>query len=446
MNWRSADSVCPPSGIAPLAQHSRCRCPLIMPGMTMLPGSSISAAGWYFSCDNAFDIATAYALNPKQGYMDAMLANMNYEGGCNPVNVTFVTGLGWKRNREIVNQWAPLDREVLPPSGIPVGNIAASFFYLSTYGTEVEELVYPGDNATTAPYPYYDRWQDGWNVSAEFTIQNSARALGTLSMLAAQGTVKTQAWKSVAATINVPANTVPLNQPVTVSLQAPAGVDLSSARIVWEARDQEPSFGSTFTFTPSNSGAQWVEAEAQLPDGRRVFAKSSFNANSPSVAWLDDALPPGALLGLDGETWNWVSSNPTPNSGSLAHQSALMAGVHQHYFYNSTATLAVNTGDLLYAWVYLDPANLPSEVMVQWNDGTSWDHRAYWGANNIAYGVNGTASQFPMGPLPAAGQWVQLSVQASKVGLEGKTLNGMAFTLYGGRATWDSAGRITPAQ
>ena len=84
-------------------------------------------AGWYFSCDNAFDIATAYALNPKQGYMDAMLANMNYEGGCNPVNATFVTGLGWKRPREIVNQWAPLDRQVLPPSGIPVGNIAASF-------------------------------------------------------------------------------------------------------------------------------------------------------------------------------------------------------------------------------------------------------------------------------------------------------------------------------
>ena len=224
------------------------------------------------------------------------------------------------------------------------------------------------------------------------------------------------------------------------------GWDLSSARIVWEARDQEPAFGSTFTFTPSNSGAQWVEAEAQLPDGRRVFAKSSFNANSPSVAYFDDSLPPGALLGTDGEAWNWVSSNPTPNSGSLAHQSALMAGVHQHYFYNSPRPhCPVNTGDLLYAWIYLDPANLPSEVMVQWNDGSSWNHRAYWGANNIAYGVNGTASQYPMGPLPAGGQWVQLSIQASKVGLEGKTLNGMAFTLYGGRATWDSAGRITPA-
>jgi RHS repeat-associated protein len=46
-----------------------------------------------------------------------------------------------------------------------------------------------------------------------------------------------------------------------------------------------------------------------------------------------------------------------------------------------------------------------------------------------------------MGGLPAAGQWVRLEVPASLVGLEGKTLNGMAFTLYGGRATWDCAGK-----
>ncbi len=46
-----------------------------------------------------------------------------------------------------------------------------------------------------------------------------------------------------------------------------------------------------------------------------------------------------------------------------------------------------------------------------------------------------------MGALPAKGQWVKLAVPASQVGLEGRTVNGMAFTLYGGRATWDVAGR-----
>jgi hypothetical protein len=45
-----------------------------------------------------------------------------------------------------------------------------------------------------------------------------------------------------------------------------------------------------------------------------------------------------------------------------------------------------------------------------------------------------------VGPLPATGRWVRLAVPASLVGLEGKTLHGMSFTLYDGRATWDYAG------
>jgi len=81
--------------------------------------------------------------------------------------------------------------------------------------------------------------------------------------------------------------------------------------------------------------------------------------------------------------------------------------------------------------------------MLQWNDG-SWEHRAYWGANNIGFGTDGTASRRFMGALPAAGQWVRLEVPASSVGLEGHVLTGMAFTLYGGRATWDHAGKATP--
>ena len=46
-----------------------------------------------------------------------------------------------------------------------------------------------------------------------------------------------------------------------------------------------------------------------------------------------------------------------------------------------------------------------------------------------------------MGALPTTGQWVRLAVPAAQVGLEGRTLNGMAYTLYGGRATWDYAGK-----
>ena len=74
----------------------------------------------------------------------------------------------------------------------------------------------------------------------------------------------------------------------------------------------------------------------------------------PSCVWIEDSVPFGGAA--DGnESWSWVSSNPAPYSGSLAHQSAVLAGVHQHFFLNAANTLAVGVGDTLFAYVYLDP-------------------------------------------------------------------------------------------
>src|SRR5207248_1216651 len=131
--------------------------------------------------------------------------------------------------------------------------------------------------------------------------------------------------------------------PLTLTMSAP-GIDLSAARITWDARDQDSAFGQTLTISPKNNGSQWVEAEALLPDGRRIFATNSFNANSPNIVWVDDALPLGATAFADGgDAWNWVGSGPTPNSGSLASQSTIAAGEHQHYFTGATATMQIAT-------------------------------------------------------------------------------------------------------
>ncbi len=168
------------------------------------------------------------------------------------------------------------------------------------------------------------------------------------------------------------------------------------------------------------------------------------DANRLAVgAWETFTLIVHGPTGSD-EGWKWVSSNPSPYSGAVSHQSNNVSGLHQHYFWGATQTLQVNAGDRLYTYVYLDSANLPSEVMLQWYENGSWEHRAYWGANNIGWGADGTASRLNMGSLPPAGQWVRLEVEASAVGLGGKTLNGMAFTLDGGRASWDKTGKTAP--
>lgn len=159
-----------------------------------------------------------------------------------------------------------------------------------------------------------------------------------------------------------------------------------------------------------------------------------------TFVWLDDALPEGATgVGVGGDAWNWVTAAPAPFSGTRAHQSALAAGLHEHYFAWG-ATMAVNAGDKLYTYVYLDPANPPTEIMLSWNSD-NWEHRAYWGGDRISLGTNGTASRYRVGALPPAGQWVRLEVPASAVGLEGHTVSAMSFGTYDGRVTFDKTGK-----
>jgi hypothetical protein len=189
-------------------------------------------------------------------------------------------------------------------------------------------------------------------------------------------------------------------------------------------------------------------------------ANGLLDLNDFEAVWLEDATPQGSYLySGGGDTWNWVTSwsgggwggaTVLPHSGAKMHMSANVPNaMHQHYFDRSLAVIRPGVGDMIYAWINLDSTYPPSEVMLQFyvmeNNGSySWEHRAYWGANLINGGVNGTASRYPMGALPTAGQWVRLEVPASVLGLEGKIIEGIAFTLYGGRAAWDSAGSVKP--
>jgi hypothetical protein len=104
----------------------------------------------------------------------------------------------------------------------------------------------------------------------------------------------------------------------------------------------------------------------------------------------------------------------------------------------------VNAGDVLYAYVWLDPANLPETLALRWKDEAgAWEHGAYWGRETLAAALGlaeGTAALFPMGHLPGAGGWARLEVPASAVGMEGRSVAGVQFVVTGGRAAMDRVG------
>src|SRR5207302_3337738 len=147
-----------------------------------------------------------------------------------------------------------------------------------------------------------------------------------------------------------------------------------------------------------------------------------------------DALPTGAVTAVVDDVWNWV---PAPvNSGQSAHQSYFRNDDDKKYrlhsFTGAQTPMQINPGDVLFTYVYLGDPDLnhqpyaPDQIMLQWYDGISWEHRAFWGENFIGQqianmGLQGTDNQRFMGGLPAARGWYRLEVPASYVGLEGKS-------------------------
>ena len=247
----------------------------------------VGGGGWFFPPDYTYDLAVAAQLDfPRKAdrrpdYFKAILANLNYEAGSNPVNVSFLTGLGWKRPLEIVHQFAQNDRRTLPPSGIPLGTIQEGFHYMENYRRELGALCYPLDGAKDSPYPILDRWGDSFNLQTEFVIINQARALAVSSWLLGQTSLKDQTWKPTTARITgVPAPSVSVGQPLNVRLEPPAGLDLREARVVWEGSLHASAFGESYLYTPKQPGPQWIEAEAQWPDGRRAFGVITFTATA----------------------------------------------------------------------------------------------------------------------------------------------------------------------
>jgi hypothetical protein len=247
----------------------------------------VLAAGWYFSPVQAFDMVVAQQFNPNPAYIDAILLNLNFEGGCNPVNVTYVTGLGWKRQREVVDQYSENDWHALPKDGVPLGNIQQGFVWTFEYGYELTPLCFPADGALTAPYSPYDHWCDFFNVTTEASTTDYARNFITAAWLASQTSLVTQPWHYTNATIIVPPTSRQPNQPLTLALQV-ADTNLAGTKIVWEGLKQDPIYdGPNHTLTmPDQEGPCWVEAEVQWPDGRRAFASNSVVVTTNAPAQL----------------------------------------------------------------------------------------------------------------------------------------------------------------
>jgi hypothetical protein len=198
----------------------------------------------------------------------------------------------------------------------------------------------------------------------------------------------------------------------------------------------------------------WVSGMRFTVVGGKANWDLAGRAYSTDRVWMDDDFPRGSTA--NGGTWitdpeDEGEEAPPPRARSGVRALEVKAGSR---FAQAEARFLlppdpavppvfnVAAGDVLFAYVWLDPDadKTPGAVMLQWNAGGTWEHRAYWGSDLFPLGQAKTPSKWSMGALPPEGGWVRLEVPAAAVGLEGQVVRGMAFNVHGGRAVWDRAG------
>lgn len=164
--------------------------------------------------------------------------------------------------------------------------------------------------------------------------------------------------------------------------------------------------------------------------------------------WIDDSLPTSAVPqgNEDSKSWKWDGAPAHQvRSGKLSH-SRTAKGFARHEFTGTSTALNIGEGDKLFAYVFLDPQDPPKTLLLQFHNST-WEHRAFWGEDLVPSGVAGTPSRRSLGPLPHAGAWVRLEVDAQAIGLTaGSVVDGLSFGQVDGKVFWDQAGIVTKSQ
>lgn len=165
--------------------------------------------------------------------------------------------------------------------------------------------------------------------------------------------------------------------------------------------------------------------------------------------WFDDEFPSGARVSASpGHPTTCVTAE---NGQVLSGKKALKRtdkGLAQDVI-EGTPPLEIPPDGRLFANVWIDAQDPPKALMLQYFKG-GWLHRAVWGDYDaIDWGARNTTERVLIGPLPEAGKWARLEVDAARLGLKaGDQLTGFALTQFGGMVFWDKigvAGRSDPA-
>lgn len=237
----------------------------------------------------------AYHLSGEQKYLDAVIHTADYLLGGNPLNMTWVTGLGERHPRQLLNLDSWYDRKDPMVDGlIPYGpHRGDGDGYNGPWDVDfAQDRVYPHINQ----FPAHERWFENRNcpIVAEYTVhQNLSLGAAIYGALTADNGTAYQVNQRPSISWNLAKDTY--QQTDTVILSVNVNDDLGIAKVEYyqnglfiSAVEQE---NYEFKWLVTNSGSIRLEAVAYDNRGRYQTSKVKLitvtkRSNPPTISWV----------------------------------------------------------------------------------------------------------------------------------------------------------------
>jgi IPT/TIG domain-containing protein len=155
--------------------------------------------------------------------------------------------------------------------------------------------------------------------------------------------------------------------------------------------------------------------------------------NSGEVVFFEDAFPSGTVVDAPGVEWD--TTFKAGGTQSFTVDDPDFNEPQQISLHGFDPAFWANRSDNLFIYVLVDPCHVPDQLRITWK--TSLGDKVVWYGSQNPYGSGGLHA----GGMPAAGQWVRLSVNLNSLNFQYGSVTGVVLQNYGGRVWWDHAGR-----
>ncbi|MDD4879803.1 MAG: hypothetical protein PHR22_05060, partial [Candidatus Omnitrophica bacterium] len=200
-----------------------------------------------------------------------------------------------------------------------------------------------------------------------------------------------------------------------------------------------PSPVTSSTATAAEAPVPAPEAPAAQPEKPAEIPQAR-PEEGPEVI-LDDFLPAGAVAqGI----WDWDTA--VKYSGEKSHTQPAAKGFTSHSY--KAAPVDVPDGYILEQYVYLDPKEPPSGIMLTFRfeaEDREGEIGLYREGEEEVFVFNEDEPVIYDGTLPDPGKWEKWTIDPEDLDLNGTKITGISFAAYGGKVNWDLT-RFVPSK